>query len=134
MSLFIEFKTEAAVWFETAFLPEHNVLAIQVHGTGEADLVPQMVAAIQSAPEFRPGMSVLIDALGTDYLPTPQEADTFAAFFQTQLPGSRMAVFVRGGAQYSVSRHVETIAGQLGMPFAVFRDRGEAMEWLTASS
>jgi hypothetical protein len=120
------------MWFETVFLPEHTVLTVRVQGVGEADLVPQMVAAIRSAPEFRLGMRVLIDAVGTDYLPSTEEADTFAAFFKAQLPESRLAVFVRGGAQYTISCAVEAIARRLDIPFAAFRDRGEAIQWLTS--
>jgi hypothetical protein len=121
----------AAVKFQTIFLPEHEVLTIRVLGVGDPDLVPQMVTAILSAPEFRPGMSVMIDALSTDYLPTAQEAAAFPAVFATRLSGSRIAVTVRDPAQYSVSCLVEAIAVRRDIPFAVFFDREEALAWLT---
>ena len=117
--------------FETIFLPEHEILTIRVLGPGDPDLVPQMVTAIRSAPEFRPGMSVIIDALSTDYLPTAQAAAAFPDIFGTRLPGSRIAVTVRDPAQYSVSCLVEAIAARHDIPFAVFFDRGEALAWLT---
>jgi hypothetical protein len=120
------------VQFETSFLSEHEILKIRVLGAGGPDLVRQMVAAIQSAPEFRPGMSVLIDALNTDYLPSTQEATAFPAVFQTQLPGSRIAVIVRTGPQYNVSALVEAIANRRSIPFAAFSSRDDAMRWLTA--
>jgi hypothetical protein len=122
------------MWFETAFLREHSVLTVRVQGEGESDLVPQMVTTIRSAPEFRPGMCVLIDALGTDYLPSSEEANTFAGFFKAQLPDSRLAVLVRSGAQYRISCLVEAIANKLDMSFAVFRNRDEALQWLIRSA
>lgn len=122
------------MWFETVFAPDHQVLTVRVQGRGEADLVPQMVIAIRSAPEFRPGMRVLIDAIDTDYLPSTGDAMAFAMFLKGELPGSRLALFLRAGAQYNLACVVEAPANQLGIPFAVFRDRDEATRWLTEGS
>jgi len=120
------------VRFETSFLPEHNVLTVRAQGAGDPDAVQQMVRAIRSAPEFRPGMDVLIDALSTDYLPSAQEATTFPEIFQAELPGTRLAVIVRaGGAQYSIACLVEALACRRDVQFAAFSDREEAMLWLT---
>jgi hypothetical protein len=119
------------VKFETIFEPEHETLTIRVLGAGDPDLVPQMVTAILAAPEFRPGMSVIIDALSTNYLPSAQAAAAFPAVFGERLPGSRIAVIVRDPAQYSVSCLFEAISVRRDIPFAVFFDRGEALTWLT---
>ena len=118
--------------FDTVFLPESHVLTIRVQGAGDVDTVPQMVAAIRSAPEFRPGMGVLIDALSTDYAPSAQDASTLPSFFDKHLPGSRLAVLVRDRGQYAIASLVETLASRRDVPFAVFPDRAEAMHWLTA--
>jgi hypothetical protein len=121
--------------FDTAFLPEEDVLIVRVHGTGDAETVPQLVAAIRSAPEFKPGMAVLIDALGTDFAPSAQDATALPAFFEKELPGSRLAVLVRATRQYAIASLVQTLASRRDVPlFAVFPNREEALEWLTAKS
>ena len=119
--------------FDVEYLPERSVLSVRALGAGGPDSVHEMVTAIHSTPEFRPGMPILIDGFGTTYAPNVQEATELPGIFQTQLPGSRLAVIVRaGGAQYSVACLVETIAGRRDVKFAVFPDRDEAMRWLTA--
>ena len=118
--------------FETAFLADQDVLIVRVQGTGDAETVPQLVAAIRSAREFRPGGAVLIDAFGTDFAPSTQDATKLPEFFEKELPGSRLAVLVRATRQYSIASVVETLAARRNMPlFAVFPDREEALQWLT---
>jgi hypothetical protein len=106
----------------------------RVQGTGGAETVSQLVAAIRSAPEFRPGMRVLIDALSTDYAPSVQGATTLPEFFDQQLPGSRLAVLVRAPGQYAIASLVESLAKKRGIPFAVFPDRADAIRWLTEAA
>ena len=119
--------------FGRAFLPEHDVLIVRVQGTGDAETVPQLVAAIRSAPEFRPGLAVLIDAFGTDFAPSAQDATALPEFFEKELPGSRLAVLVRANPQYAIASLIETLASRRNVPlFAVFPDRDEALRWLTA--
>ena len=111
------------------------MLTVRAQGAGEPETVHRLVAAILSAPEFRSGMSVLIDAFGTGYVPEAQDAIAFPAIFEARLPGSRLAALVRpGGARSSIACVVETVATRRAVPFAVFSDRGEAMQWLTAQS
>jgi hypothetical protein len=119
------------VRFDTVFLPEQDILSVRVQGTGDADTVSQLVVAIRSAPEFRAGMGVLIDALGTDYAPTAQDARTLPGYFEEQLPGSRLAVLVRNYRQYAIASLVESLAKGRDIQFAVFPDRAEAIRWLT---
>jgi hypothetical protein len=76
-------------------------------------------------------MSVLIDASGTDYLPSTLEAATFPAVFQARLPGSRLGLVVRGAAQYNVACVVEAISARRALPFAAFSVRADALQWLT---
>jgi hypothetical protein len=91
-----------------------------------------MIAAIVSHPEFRPGMSVLIDGSKTDYVPSSHEAATFPAVFQAQLTGSRLAVIAPTGPQYNVAAVVEAVATRRNIPFATFANRADALEWLIA--
>ncbi len=119
--------------FDVEFLPDRSVLSVRALGAGGPDSVYEMVTAIRSTPEFRPGMAILIDGFGITTAPSVQEATELPSIFQAQLPGSRLAVIVRaGGAQYSVACLIEAIAGRRDVPFAVFPDRDEAMRWLTA--
>lgn len=120
--------------FDTAFLSEHDVLVVRVQGAGDAQTVQQLVAAIQSAPEFRPGLGVLIDALSTDYAPSAQDATTLPAFFHEHLPGSRLAVLVRDKRQNAIASVVAAVASQRHIPFGVFPDRDEALRWLKAKT
>jgi hypothetical protein len=121
------------VRFDVEFLPERSVLSVRALGAGGPDSVHEMVTAIRATPEFRPGMPILIDGFGTTSAPSTQEATALPGIFQAQLPGSRIAVIVRaGGAQYSVACLIETIASRRDVQFAVFPDRDEAMQWLTA--
>jgi hypothetical protein len=118
--------------FDTAFLPEQDVLIVRVQGIGDAETVPQLVAAIRSAPEFRPSLPVLIDAFGTSYAPSAQDAATLPEFFERELPGSPLAVVVRASRQYAIASLVEALASKRNVPlFAVFPDRDEALRWLT---
>jgi hypothetical protein len=126
-------QRRTAVQFDVVFVPEHKVLKVRVWGAGGPNLVEEMVAAIQAAPEFLPGMGVLIDAFTTDYAPGTSEARHFPAFFGAELPGSRLALMVRAGPQYSVACLVEAVATQGNIPFAVFQNRADAMVWLTGS-
>ena len=119
--------------FDLDYVPEGNVLRVRVWGAGGPNLVEEMVAAIRSAPEFLPGMGVLIDAFGTDYAPSTSEAKDLPAVFGSQLPGSRLALVVRGGTQYTVACLVEALASRGNVPFAVFQDRADAMQWLAGS-
>ena len=119
--------------FDVVFVPEYNVLRVQVWGAGGPNLVEEMVAALRAAPEFLPGIGVLIDALRTDYAPSTSEAKNLPAFFGAQLPGSRLAVTVRGGPQYTVACLVEAVATRDHVPLAVFQDRADAMQWLTGN-
>ena len=119
--------------FDVAFLPERSVLSVRARGAGGPDSVQEMVTAIRATPAFQPGMRILIDGFGTTYAPSTQEATALPGIFQAQLPGSRLAAIVRaGGAQYTVACLVETIASRRDVQFAVFPDRDEAMQWLTA--
>ena len=115
------------------FAPEHKVLRVRVWGAGGPNLVEEMVTAIRSAPEFDPGIGVLIDAFSTDYVPSTTEAMSIPALFEAQLPGSRLALIVRDGSQYNVACVVEAVARRGAGQFAVFRDRAEAIRWLTGS-
>jgi hypothetical protein len=119
--------------FDVVFTPAHNMLRVRVWGAEGPNLVEEMVTAIRSAPEFDPGIGVLIDALNTDYAPDTSEAIDFPAFFEAQLPGSRLALIVRDGPQYNVACVVEAVASRGEGQFAVFRDRTEAIRWLTES-
>ena len=118
--------------FETAFLPDHQILTVRLVGPGEPESIQEMIAAIVSHPEFRPGMSVLIDGSGTNYVPSAQEAATMPAVLHAQLPGSRLAVIAPTARQYSVAAVVEAVATQQHIPFATFSNRADALEWLTA--
>jgi hypothetical protein len=124
-------RGRTAVQFDVVFVPEPKVFRVRVWGSGGPNLVVEMVAAIRSAPEFLPGMGVLIDAFTTDYAPSTSEAKDIPALFRAQLPGSRLALMVRSGPQYNVACLVEAIAVQGHVPFAVFQDRADAMRWLT---
>jgi hypothetical protein len=119
--------------FDVVFAPEHNVLRVRVWGAGGPNLVEEMVTAIRSAPEFNPGIGVLIDALSTDYVPSTPEAMSIPALFEAQLPGSRLALMVGDGSQYNVACVVEAVASRRAGQFAVFRDRAEAIRWLAGS-
>lgn len=120
--------------FDTVFQSTDLVLTVRMHGTGDAETVPQLVAAILAAPEYRPGMAVLIDALDTDFAPSTRDAATLPAFFEKELPGSQLAVLVHAaGRQYTIGTVVETLASRRNVPlFAVFSRRDEATQWLTA--
>ena len=120
--------------FDVVFVPEPNVLRVRVWGAGGPNLVEEMVTAIRSAPDFLPGMGVLIDAVATDYAPSTSEAQKLPAFFAAQLPGSRLALIVRSGPQYSVACLVEAVATRGHVPFAAFQNRADAMRWLTGST
>jgi hypothetical protein len=122
---------EDSVQFDVTFVPEHPVFRVRVWGAGGPNLVEEMVAAIRAAPEFVPGIGVLIDAFRTDYAPSTSEAKDLPAFFGAQLPGSRLAVTVNDGPQYHVACLVEALAARDHVPFAVFRDRADALQWLT---
>ncbi len=125
--------TEDSVQFEVVFVPEHNVLRVRAEGEGGPDAAQEMVTAIRSAPDFHPGIGVLIDAISTDYTPSTSDATSFPALFGAQLPGSRLALMVRRGPQYNVGCVVEALATESDVPFAVFRDRFDAMQWLRGS-
>src|SRR5687768_8241573 len=98
---------EDSVQFDVTFVPEHTVFRVRVWGAGGPNLVEEMVTAIRAAPEFVPGMGVLIDAFSTDYAPSTSEAKDLPSFFGAQLPGSRLAVTVSDGPQYHVACLVE---------------------------
>jgi hypothetical protein len=119
--------------FDTALVSDHDVLTVRLHGSGEREIAEQTVAAIASAPEFRSRMRVLVDALDTDYLPSRDEAKSVPDLLQAQLPGSRLALLVRQGPQYQIACMIEVLASLRHVPFAVFRTRDEAMQWLTAT-
>jgi hypothetical protein len=119
--------------FDVVFAPEHKVFLVRVWGAGGPNLVQEMVTAIRSAPEFDPGIGVLIDALNTDYAPSTAEAMSIPALFEAQLPGSRLALMVRDGSQYNVACLVEAVASRGAGQFAVFRDRAEAIRWVTGT-
>lgn len=114
--------------FETDFLPKDRVLMVRALGPGQPGVVEQFVSAVLSAPDFQAGMSVLIDASSTDYLPSTWEAATFPAVFQSRLPGSRLGLVVRRPAQFNVACMVEAISARR---FAAFSIRADALQWLT---
>ena len=122
------------VKFDTVFQSEYQVLTVRLQGIGDAATVPQMVAAIMAAPEYRPGMPVLIDALNTDFAPSVKDAAMLPGFFEKELPGSRLGALVQSaGRQHAIASVVETLASRRNVPlFAVFTRRDDAMQWLTA--
>jgi hypothetical protein len=119
--------------FDTALVSDHDVLTVLLHGSGEPEIAEQTMAAIASAPQFRPRMPILVDALDTDYLPSREEAKSVPALLEAQLPGSRLALLVRPGPQYHIACMIEVLASLRHVPFAVFRTRDEAIQWLTVT-
>jgi len=115
--------------FEIELLTTPPVLEVRAFGSGDVRAIAQLVTEIKAAPEFEPGMPILVDATGTDYLPTPREAGTFPGLYRRELDGSRMAVLTTREAQYGIGRMVQMLMGRHG-PFSVFKRRDEALGWL----
>jgi hypothetical protein len=107
-----------------------------IRGWGKEDF-PSTFAAMKAMaddPRLKPGMAILLDARELDYLATPPEVSSFAA--PDAMPAffgkNRLAILVRRGTQFGVSRVFAAKAEAAGAVVEVFTEEEVALAWLRA--
>ncbi len=91
----------------------------------------EAILAEQDGPDRR---SLIVDATNSEHSPSAEELHAVADFASTLLDriDHRIALVVSNDLRFGLGRMLEVYGGEFGLEFKVFRDRPEALDWLTA--
>lgn len=107
-----------------------DVLILRAHGPGTSEDVHRAFQQLQHHPDYCQGIAILVDAAGSDYVPSASDARTLAGLFATAFPCSRVALVCADGAPHAAAREVTRLAVCRGATVATFTDAGEGLAWL----
>ena len=106
---------------------------VRSHGTGVLTMedLLKYFADTRADPDFRPSMHRVMDLSDVTQLPSSEDIRSLAAFARTKAPleTARMAIIASSDLAFGVSMMFKAFVGY-GERLIVFRDEGEAMDWL----
>ena len=118
--------------FQLEISPDGSLARVRGFGREEFSSTLEGLRRIGDDPRLLRGMSVLMDVRELDYLATPPEVKEFAspdsipAFYS----GHSVAILVRPGTQFGITRAFAARAESVGSRMKVFVEEREALAWL----
>lgn len=121
--------------FELQIAPGSRLARVRGYGPDGFAATRDALRAIGEDPRLPAGVPVLMDVRELEYQATPPEVSQFAAPDQISalFAGRRVALLVRHGMQFGVSRVFAAKAEQAGSVTEVFVEEREALAWLASA-
>jgi hypothetical protein len=109
-----------------------DVVHFSAAGELSNPVVREALEAATRDPAFRPGMSILMHDLGSDYRISSEQAYEAARDLSemTRLYSPHIAVVVSEDIKYGLGRMISAYCERHGIDFRVFRNLENARQWL----
>lgn len=111
-----------------------NLLVVKFWGTIPYSEDANAVITILDDPRIQPGVKVLVDRLDSAFTATPEEVRAHVGLVGQKLASlgePQVATVVSADFDFGMVRMFKAVSdGRLDHDFNVFRDLGEACEWL----
>ena len=121
--------------FQLEISPDGSLARVRGFGREDFSSTLEGLRRIGGDPRLVAAMPVLMDVRELDYLATPPEVKEFAspdsipAFYS----GHSVAILVRPGTQFGISRAFAARAESAGSRMKVFVEEREALAWLAGA-
>ncbi len=121
--------------FALEISPDGSLARVRGFGREEFSSTLEGLRRVGNDPRLVAGMGVLMDVRDLDYLATPPEVKEFAspdsipAFYS----GHSVALLVRPGTQYGITRAFVSRAESVGSRMKVFVEERAALDWLAGT-
>lgn len=118
--------------FELDISPDGSLARVRGFGQDAFSSTLEALRRIGDDPRILAGMPVLMDVRELDYLATPPEVKEFASpdSIPSFFSGHSVALLVRPGTQFGVTRAFASRAESVGSRMKVFVEERTALEWL----
>ena len=119
--------------YQTTFDARRRLAIVVGSGPNDRASSIEAMEALSSDPRLGPDFGILFDSRENSYTPSASEARDLTDAYLARFRDRPLALVVAGLLQYGVGNMIATLFELRGKTAAVFRDRAEAEEWLTAS-
>lgn len=116
------------------FFEEWKLVWVKISDTATFEHMTAYLKSLSKDPRYRPPMKKLVDFRECrDYALTREEAEKFAGLnieLSSVFTNEKCAIVAPGDLEYGMSRAHEMYTTGSGLDIAVFRQLGDALDWL----